>query len=376
MCIITHHSFDEINQIRSYWVEHQNHPNSDLEHFTYVCENRKPVINPFVISIWDDNTPVCLLVGRLELQRSRPRIGYLKIGAFTTRTITFITGGIIGNVPKGSIKDLQTKLKDLLRSESIDRITFTNLRESNPLWNLSPGYTHKDGIWSTHRLLALNTNPDQILLSMKKKHRYNIRRSERALAENYSNNIEWIWHTSFSSLKIFLSEIEDVAKETYQRGLGSGFIYNEENKERYRIFAERGILRGLVLKVNGSPQAFWIGQVYNKTFHSDATGYKAQVQQYGVGTSLLMRLTDNLIEEGVQYIDYGLGDGDYKQRFSTESFTESNLELFAPTIKGQTARLLIKGADYIHRKLTTIIHENGATNKIRTYWRRQFRNIR
>jgi hypothetical protein len=59
--------------------------------------------------------------------------------------------------------------------------------------------------------------------------------------------------------------IEVVAKKTYQRGLGAGFIDNEETRKRLSFFAQKGMLRVMLLDGDEVPISFDI-ELYIRTF--------------------------------------------------------------------------------------------------------------
>jgi CelD/BcsL family acetyltransferase involved in cellulose biosynthesis len=163
--------------------------------------------------------------------------------------------------------------------------------------------------------------------------------------------------------------IEVVAKKTYQRGLGAGFIDNEETRKRLSFFAQKGMLRVMLLEGDEVPISFWYGVVYKNVFHAAATGYLPDVAKYEVGTLTLMKTIEELSKEEVLKLDYGLGDASYKERFSDISWREASFQIFAPTMKGKILRNYIALAGLIDRQMRNFVEQTGYVERIKKKWR-------
>jgi CelD/BcsL family acetyltransferase involved in cellulose biosynthesis len=89
-----------------------------------------------------------------------------------------------------------------------------------------------------------------------------------------------------------------------------------------------------VLYIGGEPAAFWPGAIWNGTFFSGTPGYDTRYSEYGIGKYVLMRVIEDLCSEvGVDRLDYGSGDADYKRQFGSESWTEADVVLFAKRLR-------------------------------------------
>ena len=66
---------------------------------------------------------------------------------------------------------------------------------------------------------------------------------------------------------------------------------------------------------------------------------------------------------GIDRLDFGLGDADYKRHFSTESWSERDLLIFAPTVRGvlrNGMRTAILGGAAAARRVTRAIRSRRA----------------
>jgi hypothetical protein len=210
-----------------------------------------------------------------------------------------------------------------------------------------------------------------LLEGMRAKHRSWIRKKISALEENYPKGVVYRKCCGPDQVPIACMDMERIAKATYQRGLGAGFHDNAEHRERYALFARRGLFRCWVLYLNEAPKAFWVGAVYRNTFYSEATGYDPQLRQFELGTQMFLHMADDLVSEGVRQIDFGLGDALYKTRFGDHSFREGSFHLYGPRfapLAVRCARGFMQSVDMGTRRLLATF---GAINSVKTFWRRR-----
>ncbi|MGB9553768.1 MAG: GNAT family N-acetyltransferase, partial [bacterium] len=160
-----------------------------------------------------------------------------------------------------------------------EMVSFHHLQEKHSaLWEALKGYSGPSiGIskpnWSIHRALSIEKKPGFLLERMRSKHRSWIKKKEKELAQAFNGDVKWIWQKEFSDVGPICEKMEAVAKTTYQRGLGAGFVDNEETRERLSLFAKRGMLRVLLLEVRRQPISFRCGVLYRNTIHAAGAGY-------------------------------------------------------------------------------------------------------
>jgi CelD/BcsL family acetyltransferase involved in cellulose biosynthesis len=157
-----------------------------------------------------------------------------------------------------------------------------------------------------------------------------------------------------------LAVVEEIAKKTWQRKISNiGFSPQDASlMEVLRTEASGGHLRVYTLYLRGTPCAFWIGAVYQSTFISDFLGYDPAFAHYSPGTYLLSQMMEDFCSQGVEEIDFGFSDEEYKSRFGNIVWQDANVHVFAATWTGLTLSAM--------RMITVIPHEAARTFLKRT----------
>lgn len=375
MNVRTIRSLEELQTVRGSWEHWQTHVNADLAQFELVCRLRPEVEAPFVTVLEKTEQPRALLAGRLERTQFAPSIGYLRPFRIPARVIAVIHQGVLGQVDERDAGELVDGLWTILRSGVADAVSFHHLSEQSPLLNAlrrsGPRWL-RDTVprWSTHRVMTLPAQGSLMTTKVSGKHRSRLRRRQKMLEEAFKGRLTWRWLTDFEDIPGLCARIDVLAARTYQRGLGAGFFDTEEFRRRFQLFADRKQLRVQLLEIDGQVRAFWFGPVYKGVFHSSETGYDPDLRDFEVGTLMFVRMIDALVAEGVERLDFGLGDALYKERFGDSAWRETTVWLFAPTAKGVFMMLLHKlsfGVDWMARR---IVERAGLTDRVKALWRR------
>jgi hypothetical protein len=368
-------TLQELDNVQSYWEKWQNHPNNDFDQFNYVCQLRDEVECPCVTVIERNSQPYALLAGRLEQTHFAPSIGYLKPAKISAKVLTVIHEGFLGQLDDETAKEAVHYLWSLLSAGLADAIQFHHLSEHSPLLKAllvhgSPLFCEKKPRWSLHWQMSVPEEGGYIENKMRSKHRYWIRKKQRELESAFPGRVSWTCMKRFDDIPELCKRLEEVAALTYQRGLGSGFFDNEEYRQRFALFARRGLLRVQLLEIDGRARAFWFGTVYDGVFHASETGYDPDLRTFEVGTLLFIQTVDELAREGVRKIDFGGGDAHYKQRFGDESWQEATLWMFAPTAKGLAFRTMLRSCIMLDSAARRILQRVKLIDKLKTKWRR------
>ena len=375
--IRVYRSASELDEVREFWLANQRHPNTDFEHFLLVCLLRGEVAGPWVVAVRHDGRYRALVVGRLERRIVPLQVGYLRLPGVRATALTILHSGVIGQLDEEAAGAVATEIERFLLDGDVDLATVNLLPESDPLWSAltrsSQGLVGKTRPrWSTHRELALPSEPGFLLRDMRSKHRAWIRRKEKDLNAASAGGVRWSWQSpTATAIPEVCERLEAIAKTTYQRGLGVGFVDNDETRRRLTLFASRRQLRVMLLEIEGRPKAFWFGEVYCGVFHSAATGYTPDVREFEVGTLMFLRMADELVREGVHRLDFGLGDAQYKERFADRSWREGTIHMFAPTLKGRSLRAAVAGCDYFNRGVREVMERFDLVEPVKTRWRRR-----
>jgi hypothetical protein len=194
---------------------------------------------------------------------------------------------------------------------------------------------------------------------------------EKALNKDFPEKVKFKHFDMYSDIEELANDVEIIARKTYQRGLGAGFVKNAEQMQRLGFGRKKNWLRGMVLHINDKPCAFWIGSVHKNVFYSEATGYDSAYRKYELGTVVFLKLIEDLCREKVESIDFGLGDALYKSRFGDESWLEGSIRIYAPSFKGTKLNLLrtiLEGSALATRRL---VNRMGIEQHLKTLWRKK-----
>ncbi len=376
MIIKTIRSLQELETLRACWEGWQKHPNSDFAHFQLVCRLRPEVKCPHVTIVERNGKPCALLAARLERTRFVQSVGYFTPVRIPARVLTVLYQGLLGQVDEEMAEALVRHLWSLLASGEADAVSFHQLPEHSALLRAllvhGPRYLcEKRLAWSTHWEMVLPDEPGFQLKKLQSKHRSWIRGRQRKLESAFRGKVSWRWMSSFEDVPDLCARLEWVAARTYQRGLRAGFVDDEEHRQRFSLFAKRGQLRVHLLEIEGKVRAFWIGQVYRGVFHSEATGYDLELSGYEPGTLVFVRMIDELVQEGVRKLDFGLGDALYKQRFGDRFWREATMTMFAPTAKGLSLRSCLKVCSMLDSAGRRMLQRTALLDRLKTGWRRR-----
>ena len=320
--------------------------------------------------------PQTILAARYEQTYLPLSFGYLEVCRLPAKALVVIYQGLLGEDNEDVGEALLDHLWCALRSGEAEVVIFNHLDEKSFLLKaaakkVSRTWREKKLRWIPHWEMELPLDVEGILGNLKANHRRHIRSKERKLNNTFSNNVLWRWENRFENLPLLCAQLELVAKNTYHRGLRTGFINNDEYRRRFELFARRGQLRMQLLEIKSQIRAFWIGTIYNNIFYASETGYDPDLREFEVGTLGLLKTADGLLREGVRKIDFGFGDAPYKQRFGNKCWQEGTLRMFAPNAKGLALRHVLQGGAVLENMARGLVARGGFGDRLKTAWRRR-----
>lgn len=341
------------------WRRLQRHPNTDLDHYALYLSHQGASARPWVMAVKNEKAVECIVVGRMDDERASVDVGYWTLGLGRMSSLKVLTEGVLGTLSPAAAEQVVQKLCGYLSSGAADRVVFCNLRADHVLLQAARNAParHLPTVLSPpqpHRRMQLPDNSEAFWAGMSRKHRYWLKRLGKQVENDFPKSLEYVLVKSPAEVNALCDVVEGVARRTYQRGLGAGFKNDAFHRDRCKLFAEKGIFRGWVMRLGGVPRAFWLGCVYGDTFHSEFTGYDPDFRKYEPGSLLFAHMVEGLILEKVRFIDFGLGDALYKQRFGTESWEECDMALWAPTARNRMMTLVtraVKGCKTVAMKL-------------------------
>jgi Acetyltransferase (GNAT) domain len=364
----------EVEAIRDIWTFWRWNPNADIEFYLHVLRSRPEILRPHVLVLYRGDSPVAMLVGRLVLEQVQTRLGYARWFGTRTRTLTFIYGGQAGDLSHENSRILVSEVMRSLRNGEADLASFRFVRTDSALFKLlthSPGFFMRDRFpqRQAHLKLVLPRKVDEIYSRLSGKVRKNLRWQAKKLLEEFDGKVRVGCFRCIGELDRMFEDVEQVAGKSYHRGLGFGFVDNLEMRERVRFESEKGWFQAYVLYLADRPAAFWIGNICGGKFYSGFLGYDSEHGRYSPGIFLMTKVFEEFCNEGVDEIDFGLGDAEYKRRFGNCSWDEACIDIFAPTFKGLRINALRTPTLFVDEVMKRSLKKMQILPRIKRLWR-------
>lgn len=370
-------SLSEVEKIRNVWTLWNSHPNADIELYFLVEQLRSEIVRPHILVLYMDECPQAMLIGRILEDRMNVKAGYKTIVKPKARLLNFVWGGALGNLCRGNSEVMVKQIENSLRHGEADLAVFNNIATDTALYQAAtqvPGFVARDRFPLTqiHRCIVLPSSFEEFRKGLPKNVRKNQKSEAKQLMEKFGENIEIRCFRRPSELERLICDVEEIARKTYQRGLGVGFVADEEMRRRLHLDAKSDRLRAFLLYLAGKPCAFWLGTVYQNVFHGGYVGFDPAYKQFSPGTFLTMRVIEGFCDHRgdiIREIDFGIGDAHYKQVLSNRSWQDGTVYIFGPSVKGLTVNIVRTPIILIDQLAKRILKRAGALRIIKKVWR-------
>lgn len=378
--IVVHNNWSSVQSISQQWREWQQDPNVDIEFVDFILKIRSECESPYVVSVQTASGPEALLIGRLEHPRVGVRLGYLEVARPQLRVISFLHGGLLGNLDSKSSDDLIRVILDRLNCGDADAAHFGHIPQGSSLATSLQKVTSRlrRDIFpnvQVHRSLKIPDNVDTFYAGLSTKVRKNQRWQAKKLLESFQQQVEIRSYSLPSDLETIFSQIDQIARTTYQRGLGVGFADTPEMRGRLELSARKGWLQAFILYLAGTPAAFWLGTRYRSRFFSDYMGYDTAYAKYSPGMYLVLKGIEHFCSQPdgsrITEIDFGLGDAQYKQVLATDSWMEQSSYLYASNLPGVTLSISRALTGIIDKTARAALQRLHLEDYVKTMWRKR-----
>lgn len=372
--VLVARTVQEVEAIRSVWVAWRWNPNADIDFYLHILRLRPEILRPHVLVLYRDGSPVAMLVGRIVLGHVVARLGYAKLFKIRARTLAFVYGGQAGDLSAENAGILISEVIRSLREREADLAEFRFVNTDSqfyPLLTQSPGFFMRDRfpLVQSHWSMKLPDSPEAVPNCTSAHERRQIRRRAKLLETDYPGGVRVERFGLGDNLDRMFFDIEEVARKTYHRGLGVGFIDSPEVRRRFEFEAERGWLRAYILYVADKPCAFWMGSLYGTVFYSGDVGYDPAYKKYELGKQLLVKVLEDLCRQSVKEVDFGLGDAEWKQRFGDQQWQEASTSIFAPTLKGLGINGLRTLSTFVNQVVKRALDKTQILARMKRLWR-------
>jgi Acetyltransferase (GNAT) domain len=376
----TARSTEEVEALRTVWNRFEfDVANADIDYHVTLVERSPEALRPHILLVERDGAPSALVVGRVEDVRLPAKLGYATLWRPQVRSLTVSYGGTLGHEDEDTAAVVVGEILAALRRGEADVARLRNLKVGSPLHRAarsSPGLLSRErsSMPSPHWRARLGGSYEDYLARRSSKTRANLRRYGRKFEGAFPDAIEFRAFREPAELEQLLDHTRAVYAGTYQQALGVGFSDSGVEREITTLALARGWFRGFVLYVNGDPCAFWHGMRYGRVFSTGPTGYDPAFGSHRVGTYVLGRMVEELCrEEGLEWIDFGFGDAEYKHHFGDESWLEEDVFVWAPrprAIRVNLTRTALLAAD---RSARSLLRRGRLLTRARRLWRARAR---
>ncbi len=375
-------TLDELEVLRPAWdALAWRREEAAYPYYVARLRSRPDVIGPFAAVVLDSDRPVAGLAGRLELRRLETAVGYKVLYSPLVRYLHVVDGGIVGG-SREMLELLRSAAGQALALGEADALGLPPLEvgseELEVLGSLGGRLERQPFItpW-TRRRLVLPATFEEFVSSRSSNTRWQIRRDAKRLKEAFGDELSVEIVRDPGGLERLVGDADRIARTTYQRALGAGFSDTPEQRTLARVGLENGWIRGYLLYLGEEPIAYWLCSTYGGTILIRTAGFDHAYAEHRVGTYLLMRVVeDACADPELSLLDFGPGDAAYKQQFSSESRSERNVVVFAPTLRGRRingSRSAILGSA---RAARTALDATRLTGAVRARWRDRLRTRR
>ncbi len=369
-------SFEELEEIRSFWESSPGNRDSDPYFFPLVLRASRDSIRPHVVVVYRDGHPATLLVGRLECGPfERLRIGYIRIRP-RVKSLYFVYGALRGNASTENCELLVREVCRSLAHGEADLAYLNYLREDSEIYRLAqkiPGTLSRDRVRNSQRHFAA-TLP-RTLEELHKKLSPKVRKNQRwnKMNRDFPGAVHIKCFCKLEEVPDLAEVAEQVARHSYQRGLGVGFFDTEGERQRLQLKAEKGWLRGFVLYIGDQPAAFWIGDINEGIFGSEYLGFDPAFSKYSPGMYLVVKVIEGFCagSEHIIGVDFATGTAEYKEALSDHVWDENSIGIFAPSFRGIMLNILKTFAVGVDNTIKGFLERTGLLQKIKRAWRRR-----
>jgi hypothetical protein len=371
-------SLSEIEALRGLWEQWSGHRDSDIDFYLAVVQSSPAVQSPHVMVLYRNGQPESMLIGRLETKELIFKLGYIKILRRKARCLTFVYGANRGESNPENCRLLVNEILDNLRRKQADMAVLEPLPLDSPLLSLAlemPGVLSRDTQQEPqeHNFMILPDSIDEVYRRMSHDRRKDIRRKIKKFEASPGGPPQIVSYRHEADLPTLFRDAEEIARKTYQRGLGVGFSDSPQIRQRLGLAARKGWLRAYVVYMAGRPCAFWIGMLYGDTFVGEYVGYDREFHALSPGMFLTMRVIEGFCKraEGdvVRELDFGFGQAEYKTALCNRLVHERTVFVFAPTVNGLALKLLRVTTMTVNQFAAKVLTSTNILPRIKKAWR-------
>lgn len=323
--------------------------------------------HPVVVELEDEDGRSGMIIARRESMRVSARIGYLQFPTPKLDSLVIVYGGILGKLsPEYLTGHLCKTLAGrgqwdhiMINSLAIDSPAMISLRQKKDVVVHPP---------ILHRRLRLDSTFEGIMSRHSGKHRRRLSWERRNLELAFDGKLEWVTLTRPEEVDRVLQDAARIGRCTYHAKVGWLVAENDVWRAQTSLAADADQLRAHFLLGCAEPIAFVLGWNVNSSYHVVAMAYLPEHAKFSPGKHLLLHAIQRACEDGMEWVDYGFGDAEYKRIYGTDSWQESTVHMYGGSLRARLAHGLDIATLRLDRGLKTVAGSSAAA-RIKKKWR-------
>ena len=365
----------EVEALRPLWAAAgPANIDADLDYFLTVVRHAPGVLGPYVVTIEHEGRQPVVVVARLVDHVYPVRFGYRELWKVRAKTLVVAFDGVLGARTEADFEEVADVLVGALADGDVDVLLFQKVEQASPLVaclsRRLPPRQLRVGEPVVRLTMKVPDSWDALLAQRPASSAQRIRRQLSVFCRDYGDRSELRRLDLPENRDALERDIERVLDKTYQQGLGLVTLAGDLQLQLMRLARDRGWLRVWMLYLDDAPVAFWWGAIYRGVLTPGTTGYDPAFRKAGIGAYTMLRMLEDTCDSGeVSEVDFGYGDGEYKQRFATESTMTSDVTVFAGRGRAMAVRCVQTAEDASGRLAHELAQRSRIGREIKRRWR-------
>lgn len=285
-------------------------------------------------------SPHCLAVLAREDVPLRFRASRRQFASANLRALELLGGRALGDCDLAGYERIVTSVFERFRD--VDAIYLKSVPNDSSLWTalqnngwrLGKAHAYRpDGARPFH-FAEFPASFDAYMGEFRKKQRYNLKRQVRLMAESVGNALTMELIERPEQIDGFLEAIRAITTNSWKADLEEPSPDLAAHPEVLRAVAAAGLLRGYLLSAAGKPAAYALGYRFENIYHYANIGYDQQYSAQSPGAVLLLMMIEDLIDKaGVQFMNFGITDANYKRVFGNRHIEDASVLILRPGLR-------------------------------------------
>lgn len=221
-------------------------------------------------------------------------------------------------------------------------------------------YSHTG--FQSRSLIHFPDNPEDYWNQFRSKSR---RKHRKLLRQN--SEMRMVRITQPDQVVGFLEAAHQISLNSWQtQRLGLRIKNDEKELEELTFLALQGWLRSYLLMKDDQPVAFKVGSQHRGVYCDLEFGFDLNFASISPGETLLLLILEDLIQHDTpQTYDFGEGDAEYKQRYSSQLTQSCAMLLLPSTIRGKLRLHYLKTSRFIDDLVRKFLKASGVYTDLR-----------